>query len=162
MRPAFRPIRTRRHNERVSALVREVVVLLEHGKLDRAKVLRDLGEREPADLDEAEERLGREQAVVLVRVAHVPVRTAMSDGTGSNTSGALHALGTADSCAKSRTLIPATRRLSLRSSGVSSTTGRSVVISVGTGETGSGGWEEDDSVVEVASVALRSRLGRAR
>jgi len=32
-----------------------------------------LCEREPADLDEAEERLGREQAVVLVRVAHVPV-----------------------------------------------------------------------------------------
>ena len=63
----------RRHDERVSPLVWEVVVLLEHGKLDRAKVLRDVGEREPADLDEAEERLGREQAVVLVRVAHVPV-----------------------------------------------------------------------------------------
>jgi len=71
----------RRHDDRVSLLVREVVVLLEHGKLNGAKVLRDLGEREPADLDEAEERLGREQAVVLVRVAHVPVRTAMSDGT---------------------------------------------------------------------------------
>jgi len=65
----------RRHDERVSPLVREVVVLLEHGKLDGAKVLRDLGEREPADLEEAEagDRLGREQAVVLVRVAHVPV-----------------------------------------------------------------------------------------
>jgi len=63
----------RRHDERVSPLVREVVVLLEHGKLDGAKVLRDLGEREPPDLDEAEERLGREQTVVLVRVAHVPV-----------------------------------------------------------------------------------------
>jgi len=44
----------RRHDERVSALVREVVVLLEHGKLDGATVLRNLGEREPADLDEAE------------------------------------------------------------------------------------------------------------
>ena len=63
----------RRHDERVSALVWEVVVLLEHGKLAGAKVLSDLGEREPADLDEEEERLGREQAVVLVRVAHVPV-----------------------------------------------------------------------------------------
>jgi len=63
----------RRHDERVSPLVREVVVLLEHGKLDGAKVLSDFGEREPADLDEAEEPLGREQAVVLVRVAHVPV-----------------------------------------------------------------------------------------
>ena len=63
----------RRHDERVSPLVREVVVLLEHGKFDGAKVLSDLGEREPADLDEAEERLGREQAVVPVWVAHVPV-----------------------------------------------------------------------------------------
>ena len=41
--------------------------------LDEAKVLTDLGDREPADLDEAEEAFGREQAVVLVRVAHVPV-----------------------------------------------------------------------------------------
>ena len=87
---------------------------------------------------------------------------AMSDGTGSNTSGALHALDTTDSCAKSRTLIPAARGLSLRSSGVSSTTGRSVAISVGTGEAGSGGWAEDGPVVEVASVVLRARLGRAR
>ena len=63
----------RRHDERVPPLVRQVVVLPEHGQLDGAKVLRDLGEREPADLDEAEEPLGREQAVVLVRVAHVPV-----------------------------------------------------------------------------------------
>ena len=54
----------RRHDERVSALVWEVVVLPEHGKVDGAKVLRDLGEREPPDLDEAKERLGREQAVV--------------------------------------------------------------------------------------------------
>jgi len=36
------------------------------------------------------------------------------------------------------------------------------VISVGTGEAGSGGWAEDGSVVEVASVVLRARLGRAR
>jgi len=63
----------RRHDERVSPLVREIVVLPKHGKLDGAKVLRNLGEREPSDLDEAEERLGREQAVVLVQVAHVPV-----------------------------------------------------------------------------------------
>ena len=48
-------------------------MLLEHGKLDGDKVLADLGEREPADLDEAEERLRREQAVVLMRVVHVPV-----------------------------------------------------------------------------------------
>ena len=46
---------------------------LSNGKLDGAKVMSDLGEGDPADLDEAEERLGREQAVVLVRVAHVPV-----------------------------------------------------------------------------------------
>jgi len=63
----------RRHDERVSPLVEGVVVLPEHSKLDGAKVLRDLGECEPADLDEAEERLGREQAIVLVRVAHVSV-----------------------------------------------------------------------------------------
>jgi len=63
----------RRHDDRVSALVREVVVLLEHGKVDGAKVLSDLGEGEPANLDEAEERLGHEQTVVLVRVARVPV-----------------------------------------------------------------------------------------
>jgi len=63
----------RRHDERVSTLVREIVVLLEHGKLDRTKVPTDFGEREPADHDEAEEPLGREQAIVLVRVAHVPV-----------------------------------------------------------------------------------------
>jgi len=48
----------RRHDERVPPLVREVVVLLEHGKLDGAKMLTGLGEREPADLDEAEEPLG--------------------------------------------------------------------------------------------------------
>ena len=36
-------------------------------------MLSDLSEREPADLAEAEERLGCEQAVVLVRVAHVLV-----------------------------------------------------------------------------------------
>jgi hypothetical protein len=87
---------------------------------------------------------------------------AMSDGTGSNTSGALRALGSADSCAKSRTLTPAARRLSLRSSAVGSTTGRSVAISVGTGEAGSGGWEEDGPIVEVASTVFRARLGRVR
>ena len=58
-------------NERVSPLVQEIVVLLEHGKLDRTKVPTDFGERGPAGLDEAEERLGCEQVVVLVRVAHV-------------------------------------------------------------------------------------------
>jgi len=63
----------RRHDERVSSLVRGVVVLLGHGKLDGAKVLSDLSAREPADFDEAEVRLGCEQAVVLVRAAHVPV-----------------------------------------------------------------------------------------
>ena len=69
-----RHVVVRRHDERVSPFVREIVVLHdEHGKLDGAKVLTDLGEREPADLDEAEEAIGREQAVVLVRVAHVPV-----------------------------------------------------------------------------------------
>ena len=61
----------RRHDERVSPLVREVVVLLEYGKLDGAKVLTDFGEREPADLDEGV--FGREQTVVLVRVVHVLV-----------------------------------------------------------------------------------------
>ena len=65
----------------------------------------------------------------------------MSDGAGSNTSGALRALGTADSAyAKSQTSIPAARRHSLRSSAVSSTTGRPITTSVDTGETGSGGW----------------------
>ena len=49
----------RRHNERVSPLVREIVMLLEHGKLDGAKVLTDLGEREPADLDGVEEASGQ-------------------------------------------------------------------------------------------------------
>ena len=62
-----------RHDERVSPRVREVVVLLEYGKLDEVKVLTDLGEREPADLDEGEEAFGREQAIVPVRVVHVPV-----------------------------------------------------------------------------------------
>jgi len=108
----------RRHDERVSPLVREVVVLLEHGKLDGAKVLTDLGEREPADLDKAEERLAREQAVVLVRVAHVPSAT-MSDSTGSNTSETLHELRT-DSYVRS---------------GAGSTMGRYGAISVETGET---------------------------
>jgi len=75
----------------------------------------------------------------------------MSDGTGSNTSGALHTLGT-DLYAKSRALIPAVKRLSLHSSAVGSTTGRSVAISVGMGETGSGGWEEEDGSVEVVSM----------
>jgi len=63
----------RRHDERVSPRVREVVVLLEYGKLDEVKVLTDFGEREPADLDEGEEAFGREQAIVPVRVVHVPV-----------------------------------------------------------------------------------------
>jgi len=62
-----------RHDEQILPLVREVVVLLECGKLDGAKVLIDLGEGEPADLDKAEKCLGREQAVVLVWVVHVPV-----------------------------------------------------------------------------------------
>ena len=63
----------RRHDEQILLLVREVIVLLECGKLDGAKVLIDLGEGEPADLDNAEKCLGREQAVVLVWVVHVPV-----------------------------------------------------------------------------------------
>jgi hypothetical protein len=46
------------HDERVSAFVREIVVLLEHGQLDRTEVPTELGEGEPADLDEAEEPLG--------------------------------------------------------------------------------------------------------
>lgn len=84
VRPALRRTRTRCEgvgtcscagtNERVSPLVREIVVLLEHGKLDRTKVPTDFGERGPAGLDgldEAEERLECEQVVVLVRVAHV-------------------------------------------------------------------------------------------
>jgi len=74
----------RRHDERVSPLVQEVVVLLEHGKLDGDKLLTDLCEHEPADLDEAEERLGPAHVLVgrderrhgvehlrdLARVAH--------------------------------------------------------------------------------------------
>ena len=76
----------RRHDERVSLLAWQVVVLLEHGKLDGVEVPTDFGERELADLDEAEEPLGREPAVVPVRVAHVPVG-AMSGHTESNTSG---------------------------------------------------------------------------
>lgn len=63
----------RGHDERVSSLVRQVVVLLEHGQLDRTEASTDFGEGEPAYLDEAEERLGGQQAEVLVRVAHVPV-----------------------------------------------------------------------------------------
>jgi hypothetical protein len=38
--------------------VQEIVVLLEHGELDRTKVLTDFSEREPTDLGEAEEPLG--------------------------------------------------------------------------------------------------------
>jgi len=51
-----------RHDERASPLGWEVVVLVGHAKLDGAKVLTDLGEREPSDLVEAEERLGRAAA----------------------------------------------------------------------------------------------------
>jgi len=71
--------RRRRHafvrgdNERISPLVREIVILLEHGKLYGTKLPTDFGEREPADFDEAEEPLEHKQAVVLVRIAHVPV-----------------------------------------------------------------------------------------
>jgi len=81
----------------------------------------DFGEREPADLDEAEEPLGRERAVVLVRVAHVPVDVPVDcDGQrhGVGRSETLHELRT-DSHVRS---------------GVASTMGRYVAISVGTGE----------------------------
>lgn len=61
------------NDERVALLIREVVVLPEHGELDGAEMAPDFGEREPTDLDEAEECPGRHQAVVLRRVAHVPV-----------------------------------------------------------------------------------------
>ena len=71
-------------------------------------MLTDFGEREPADLDEAEEPLGREQAVVLVRVTHVPIRRD-ERWHGVEHLGDLAFLGT-DSYAKSQTLIPAALR----------------------------------------------------
>ena len=53
----------RQHDKQVSTLIREIVVLLEHGKLDRTKVPTDFGEREPTNLDEAEERLGHNRVI---------------------------------------------------------------------------------------------------
>ena len=79
MRPAFRRIRTRREGVGMRSFAsttnryRRSSGRSLYSSLDEAKVLTDLGERKPADLDEAEEALGREQAVVLVRVARVPV-----------------------------------------------------------------------------------------
>jgi len=136
----------RRHDERVSPLVREVVELLEHGKLDGAKVLRDLGEREPADLDEAEERLGRDQAVVLVRVAYVPVggdeRRHGVEHLGCHARVGHHRLvrKVADLDAGSSEALSAFFRRQLDDEEVRRDFGWE-------GETGSGGWEEDGSVV---------------
>ena len=50
-----RNVFVRRHDARVSPLVREIAVLLGHGNLDGAQVLIDFCERELADLDEAQE-----------------------------------------------------------------------------------------------------------
>jgi hypothetical protein len=67
VRPALRRIRTRCNgvgigslgdDERVALIIREVIVLPEHGKLDGVKVATNFSERKPANPDEAGKVLG--------------------------------------------------------------------------------------------------------
>jgi hypothetical protein len=67
-------------------------------------------------LDKAEENLSAQRAVILLRVAHVPVRCD-ERGQRVDTSGALLEVG-CDSFAKSRTLVPAALSTWILSSGV--------------------------------------------
>ena len=82
---------------------------------------------------------------------------AMSEGSGSNTSGALLVLG-CGSCAKSRTLMPAACSARMRSSGVGSVYSRtSRAISVGAGELSS-----DDVCVGSGVVSIGARVKMCR
>ena len=100
VRLAFRRIRTRQ----------EGVSMCSHAGTT------DLGEREPADLDEAEEPLGVNKPQLLCGLSMCQ-SAAMSDATGSDTSETLHELRT-DSYLRS---------------GVGATMARYVAISVETG-----------------------------
>jgi hypothetical protein len=108
---------------------------------------RDLGQGEPADFDEPEPCLAAQQAVVFLRVPHVPI----SDGKGSNNSGALHEFGTVSSM-KSRTLMPSARRVALWSSTVISISG---AISVGAGEGGNGYADSPALMIGVVLIGVR-------
>jgi len=120
----------------------------------------DFGELGPADHDEAEERLGRAQAVVLKWVAHVPVRRD-ERRHGVEHLERLARVGyqlvrkVADFDPRLEETLSASFGCRLDGEG------RSVATSVGTGKTGSGGWEED-GLVEVVSMVLRARLSRSR
>ena len=63
----------RGHDERVAPLVRKVVIERERGVVARVHLAPEVRELDPAHLDEPEEALAAEQAVVVVRVAQVPV-----------------------------------------------------------------------------------------
>jgi hypothetical protein len=62
-----------RDDERVSLLVRRVVIMREYDVLERLEEASDVFEGESAHLDEVKEHLGAEHTVALVQVAHVPV-----------------------------------------------------------------------------------------
>ena len=68
-----RNLLVRGHDERVPPLVGEVVIECERGVVARVHLAPEVRELDPAHLDEAKEALAAEQAVVVVRVAQVPV-----------------------------------------------------------------------------------------
>jgi hypothetical protein len=88
--------------------------------------------------------------VILVRIAHVPVG---GDQTGSKTSGALLELGIG-SYVKSRTLIYAAQRVSVRSSGNYSAWLVSYGIPVDVGEAGWGKWEGGSGIFVESIVKI--------
>ena len=61
-------------DEGIAFFVRAVAVLRESSVLADMDALGDLGHGEPAELNEAEEGLAAQHAVVLLWIAHVPVR----------------------------------------------------------------------------------------
>ena len=131
----------------------------EHDVVVRVEVASDILEGEPAHLDEAEERFRAQQAVFFgLRMCQ---SAAIRNGTGSKSPGALMELGVG-SCAK-HTLMPAARRVSMRSSGGCSMWLMLQAIPIGAGEAGSEQWKvkeagEDDWGILV--MGLRDKLGR--